>query len=403
MTTTPGELPTDLETCHQLIRELLESLSRQSYLNEKLQHQLEQLLRRIYGRKSEKLNPNQLLLFAQEILAASKTLPLSATPQADTAPASTEPIPPKKNGHGRKPLPPGLTRKPVLHDVAPEILPCPDCGTVRIRFGEETSEQLEFVRASLIVLQHVRPKYACKTCEGNIVIGLIVYPSRFRERDCPGRGSWLSITVGKYVDHLPLYRQGRMFLRDGVELSRQTMCDWMAVSAELDGTDLEGHVPADSAIAGDPDRRHPGAGAKPDHRSHDDGPALDLTWATTIIPFLGVYDYTPDRSGDGPERMLADFRTGYLQSDAYSVYDRIHARAHRGSGLYGPRAAKIRRGEKHRRRTISWGHWPGSDGSTRSSVPCDQGADRKNDRGVGPIQVQWMPRSGGSSAKEEIT
>src|ERR1700674_2113365 len=71
MTTTPGELPTDLETCHQLIRELLESLSRQSCLNEKLQHQLEQLLRRIYGRKSEKLDPNQLLLFAREIVEAT--------------------------------------------------------------------------------------------------------------------------------------------------------------------------------------------------------------------------------------------------------------------------------------------------------------------------------------------
>jgi transposase len=320
--TTPGELPTDLETCHQLIRELLESLSRQSHLNEKLQHQLEQLLRRIYGRKSEKIDPSQLLLFAQEILAASETVPLSATPQADTAPASTEPIPPKKNGHGRKPLPPGLTRKPVLHDVAPENLPCPDCGTVRIRFGEETSEQLEFVRASLIVLQHVRPKYACKTCEGNIVIADRL-PEPI-EKGLPGPGLMAHITVGKYVDHLPLYRQGRMFLRDGVELSRQTMCDWMAVSAELMEPiwrAMYQRILQSLVIQTDdtPVRvQNPITGAMTTGR-------LWIYLGDYDHPFL-VYDYTPDRSGDGPERMLADFRTGYLQSDAYSVYDRIHAR-----------------------------------------------------------------------------
>ena len=73
MTTTLDELPPDLETCHQLIRELLESLAEQTYLNEKLQHQLEQLLRQRYGRKTEKLDPAQLLLFAREILAANET------------------------------------------------------------------------------------------------------------------------------------------------------------------------------------------------------------------------------------------------------------------------------------------------------------------------------------------
>ena len=112
MTTTPGELPTDLETCHQLIRELLESLSRQSHLNEKLQHQLEQLLRRIYGRKSEKLDPNQLLLFAREILEATGVDPAAALPAADAQPVESDgqPDSTKKNGHGRKPLPKGLER-----------------------------------------------------------------------------------------------------------------------------------------------------------------------------------------------------------------------------------------------------------------------------------------------------
>ena len=106
--TSPAELPTDLETCHQLIRELLETLTRQTCLNEKLQHQLEQLLRRIYGRRSEKLDPNQLLLFAREILEATGVDPTATpSPSADAQPAQSV-DPSKKNGHGRKPLPKGL-------------------------------------------------------------------------------------------------------------------------------------------------------------------------------------------------------------------------------------------------------------------------------------------------------
>src|SRR4051795_4971611 len=112
-------LPDDLETAHQLIRELLETLAQQLHLNAKLQHQLEQLLRHRYGRKGERVDPAQLLLFAQEILAQAEA-EAEPTPQPDPVPES--PLPPgaprpRKKGHGRKPLPASLPRKPVLHDV----------------------------------------------------------------------------------------------------------------------------------------------------------------------------------------------------------------------------------------------------------------------------------------------
>src|SRR5882757_20478 len=118
MITPADPLPDDLETAHQLIRELLNTLGQQIHLNAKLQHQLEQLLRHRYGRKSERVDPAQLLLFAQEILA-------QAEPEPEPDPAS-EPTPPpcaprrQKKGHGRKPLPASLPREPVLHDVPPE-------------------------------------------------------------------------------------------------------------------------------------------------------------------------------------------------------------------------------------------------------------------------------------------
>src|SRR2546429_70111 len=131
MMTLAGPLPDDLETAHQLIRELQKTLAQQVYLNEKLQHQLEQLLRQRYGRKTEQIDPAQLLLFAQEILAQAEPTPTPAPPR-EPAPAPTPtPGAPKKNGHGRKPLPASLPRKPVLHDVPPEQRTCPDCGGER--------------------------------------------------------------------------------------------------------------------------------------------------------------------------------------------------------------------------------------------------------------------------------
>src|SRR4051812_15012639 len=104
MITPADPLPDNLETAHQLIRELLETLGQQIHLNAKLQHQLEQLLRHRYGRKSERIDPAQLLLFAQEILAQAEPEPEpEPDPASEPTPAASAPRR-KKNGHGRKPL-----------------------------------------------------------------------------------------------------------------------------------------------------------------------------------------------------------------------------------------------------------------------------------------------------------
>ncbi len=319
MTTTLGELPPDLDACHQLIRELLESLAEQTHLNEKLQHQLEQLLRQRYGRKTETIDPAQLLLFAREILAASEATAQETVPSADTPPAPAPASPAKKNGHGRKPLPAGLPRKREVHDVPLEQLPCPDCGTLRTKIGEEIREQLEYVPASMIVIQHVRPKYACKCCEGNIIIAERL-PEPI-EKGLPGPGLLAQVAVSKYADHLPLYRQEGIFRRHGVELPRQTTCDWMAVSAGL----LE---PIWKLM----------------HRlillskviQTDDTPVTVLDpvvgqFVGRLWVYLGdrqhpytVYHFTEDRSGDGPQQMLKGYE-GYLQADAYAGYDALFA------------------------------------------------------------------------------
>src|SRR5271165_1184574 len=319
MITLAEPLPDDLETAHQLIRELLKTLGQQIHLNEKLQHQLEQLLRQRYGPKGERIDPAQLLLFAQEILAQAEPVPTPASPP-EPAPAPTpDPNAAKKKGHGRKPLPASLPRKTVLHDVPPEQRVCPDCGAERTCIGREVREQLEFIPASLVVLEHIRPKYACQACEANVVIADVL-PAPI-DKGLPGPGLLAHVAVSKYGDHLPLYRLEGIFKRSGVELSRSTMCDWMAVVAELLAPIVKlmlSEILSSKVVQNDdttvPVQDHSGKGIKTGR--------LWVSIGDHDHPYV-VYRYTPDRSAAGPEAIFKDFK-GYLQADAYSAYDGLY-------------------------------------------------------------------------------
>jgi transposase len=312
-----GPLPDDLQAAHQLIRELLETLAQQVHLNEKLQHQLERLLRQRHGPKTERIDPAQLRLFAQEILAQAEPAPPPPEPAPTPPPA---PSAPKRAGHGRKPLPASLPRKPVWHDVPPEQRICPDCGTERTCIGQEVREQLEYIPASLVVLEHIRPKYACRACAAHVVIA-----DRLPEpidKGLPGPGLLAHVAVSKYADPLPLYRLEGVLRRSGVELSRSTMCDWMAVAAEL----LEPIVKrmlalvlTSKVVQNDdttvPVQDHEGRGIKTGR--------LWVSIGDHDHPYT-VYTYTPDRSATGPREIFRGFR-GYLQADAYSAYDGLYA------------------------------------------------------------------------------
>ncbi|RUL81041.1 IS66 family transposase, partial [Tautonia sociabilis] len=309
-----ASLPDDLATAHRQIREQAETLRQQAHLIGRLQHQLEQLLRQRYGRKGEAVDPGQLTLFAPD-----------AVEVAEAAPGPPPATPPEKapgRPAGRKPLPRSLPRRRVVHDVAPEHRACPECGAERQRIGEESRQQLEYVPASLVVVEHIRPKYACRSCAAHVVVAPRL-PEPI-ERGLPGTGLLAHVITSKFADHLPLYRLEGIFGRHGVELPRSTMCDWMADCAGL----LEPIARAmarrvlGSKVVGVDDtpvtvQDHGGKGKK-----------TGRLWAylgDRDNPFV-VYDYTPDRSRDGPERFLAGYRAGYLQSDAYAAYDGLHAR-----------------------------------------------------------------------------
>ena len=175
--------------------------------------------------------------------------------------------------------------------------------------------------ACLFVVERVRVKLACRYCQGHVSVG--GKPPQPIEKGPPGPGLPAQVITGKFSDHLPLYRQEGILARHGVEISRKTMCGRMAQSAwllEPIWRAMKAEVLKSRVIRTDDttvpvlDRR------------------LDRARTARLWVYLGdgdhrycVYDYTADRSRDGPERYLGDYR-GHLQADAYSGYDRLHAR-----------------------------------------------------------------------------
>jgi transposase len=312
MTTTPDALPTEPEDLRQYCVQLLAELGEKQQLIDKLSHQLALFQRYLYGRRSEQLDPAQLLLEFASWVQALK----DETPPPPTAPAPARP----RAGHGRTPLPALLPRRRVEHVVPEEQCTCTACGARLTKIGEETSEQLDYQPASLFVTEHVRFTYACHACEGTVVTAEL--PAAPIDKGRPGPGLLAQVITAKYADHLPLNRQVDIFSRHGVALARQTLCDWVAMAADVLTPvyeDLKASVLASNVIHTDDtvvpvqDRELPQTRDGRLWVYVGDGHPADL-----------VYDYTADRSRAGPVTFLGDFR-GYLQADAYAGYDALYA------------------------------------------------------------------------------
>jgi transposase len=318
----PNQLPNDPVALRQIVVGLLGEAAERERKLRQMQHWVEQLLRARYGPRRERVDENQLFLFAAGISARSgKTPPASdngKTPPSSSKPSSHRP------GHGRGALPKSLQRQRVVHDLGEGLRQCPQCQGDLKRIGEEVSERLEYVPASLVVIEEVCQKYACP--KGCTVI-TAAKPMAPIEKGLPGPGLLAQVAVSKYGDHLPLHRQAEIFRRQGVELSRQTMCDWMRACADLVSPLYElmkQRVLGSKAVQTD-DTPVPVL-----------DPDLPRTRTGRIWTYVGddghpytVYDYTPNRSRDGPEAFLQEFR-GFLQADAYSGYDHLYEDSQRG-------------------------------------------------------------------------
>jgi transposase len=316
MSQSEAPLPTDLDLCHEIIRQQAATIEETQRRIEQLEHHIEQLLRRQYGPRRESVDPDQFRLFTDE---APEGL-AEVGPEAPTGPEDTAPARSRWRRRGRQRLPEHLPRERIEYELPAEELPCPDCGHLRVKIGEEVSEQLEYVPASMRVFQHVRFRYACRACQEHVAIA--DKPPQPIDKGLPGPWLLAQTITSKYADHLPLYRLEYIFARHGVELSRATLCSWMASCAELLTPVFDGMVKRVllSGVIHTDDTTVPVW-----------DPTLPQTRTGRFWVYIGdvrnpyvVYDYTPRRTRDGPERFLKGFR-GYLQADAFSGYDRLCA------------------------------------------------------------------------------
>src|SRR5208283_818261 len=152
----PNNLPNDVEALRQMVIGLLAELDAKDRRLQQVQHWLEQLLRHRYGQKRERVDENQLFLFAAELAHSGKQAPPAPHPD-ETAKAGS----PKPKGHGRQALPKSLERRRVVYDLGEHERHCPQCQAELKHIGEEISERLEYVPASFHVIEEACQKYAC--------------------------------------------------------------------------------------------------------------------------------------------------------------------------------------------------------------------------------------------------
>jgi transposase len=280
---------------------------------------LVKLHRMQFGRKSEKLQRQieQLELRLEELESnrSEKASPSEPSSVA-TAPTATTAKP------TRRALPDHLPRQTQTHK--PKETVCPQCRGELRKLGEDVSEMLEYVPASFVVVRHVRTKLSCRKCD---CIVQAEAPSRPIERGLPGPGLLAHVLVSKYCDHQPLYRQSEIYARQGVELERSTMADWVGASSRL----LEPLVEALRRYVTAAGKLHaddtpvpvlaPGQGKTKTGRLwtyvRDDRPAGD-----TAAPAVW-FAYSPDRKGEHPAQHLETFR-GTLQADAYAGFNQLY-------------------------------------------------------------------------------
>jgi transposase len=333
MQSAPEPLPNDIAALHAMLvvawaerdAERAEKVQLAAQ-NDRLRHLIRQLQRLQFGRRSEKLDPDQLNLALEDIeqaVAETEAEQEKADPALRRARAQTRRV-------GRASLPEHLPRIEVV--IAPEDIACPCCGGVMQVIGEDRSQRLDRVPAQYQVVVTCRPKYACRKCQEGVVQAPA--PARLITGGLPTERLVAHVLVAKYADHSPLYRQSQILARQGLAIHRSVLAGWVGHAAAeikplwrlmhqelLRSTKLF----ADETTAPVLD---PGRGRTKTGYfwvlARDDRP-----WLGPAPPAV-VYSYAPGRGAEHAVALLRGF-TGVLQTDAYAAY-RSLADPKRGGG-----------------------------------------------------------------------
>jgi len=310
-------LPTDTHALQALVRSLMGEVKAKSLKIAQLEARIAKLKRLQYGHSSEKLASEKLSREIAQLELELDELHEDEGVLAAERPASVQALIEKPV---RRPLPPHLPRQEEVHQPS---CTCPNCGGAMRRLGEDVTEVLEYVPASFKVIRHVRPKLSCRVCETIVQVPM---PSLPIERGRPGPGLLAHVLVAKYADHLPLYRQSGIYAREGVEIERSTLADWVGRSAALLGplvAALRKDVMASDVLHGDDTPvpvLAPGRGSTKTGRLwayvRDERPHGGHR------PPAAAYFYSPDRKGEHPRDHLKSFK-GILHADGYAGFNAI--------------------------------------------------------------------------------
>jgi transposase len=286
--------------------------------SERLRQIIRELQRHRFGRRAETLPEDQMLLGLEDVEQTAASDAAIADQSVPTERAARA----EKRCTNRGSLPAHLPRVEIVVDIDNRTCPC--CQGELHRIGEDKSERLDIVPAQFRVLVTRRPKYACRRCEDGVVQALA--PARLIEGGMPTEATIAQVLVSKYADHLPLYRQAQIYARQGIELDRSTLADWVGHAAWhlrplqerlLVRLKQRPRLFADETTAPVLD---PGRGCTKTGQlwayAADDRP-----WGGRDPPGV-VYVYAPDRKSERPMTHLEGFK-GILQVDGYAGYRKL--------------------------------------------------------------------------------
>ncbi len=297
-----------------------QSIEQKNQLIALLEQKIKRLLSAVRGSRQERIDPNQLMLFSpeelQQLIEELENPKPQPEPTLENLPEENEKKAKKRSG--RRNFPKHFQEEVIRHEIPVAERSCPCCGEQRSEIGMEESRQLDIVPMSFKVIVHQRIKYACKSCQEQVSIAS--KPPQPIEKGIPAPGLCAYVTLSKFGDHQPLYREEDLFNRIGWTIRRSTLCEWLAALAGLAGplvARMKSLLLQSSVI-------------------HTDDTKIKMMQPlqcheAKFWPYQGdwlhpyvVFDFTLDRKRYGPANFLVGYE-GYLQADAFSGYDCLYA------------------------------------------------------------------------------